>query len=263
MNIRIILIRIIATHTWGRPCEVDLLIKIAKKNNLKLLFDAAHAFGCSYRGEMIGHFGDAEIFSFHATKFFNTFEGGAVVTNNDELAKKIRLMKNFGFSGMDNVVYIGTNGKMSEISAAMGLTSFESINDFISTNELNYRAYKRIFSDVNGMEIIEYDLKEKNNFHYIVFELNEEKFGINRDDLVKILHFENIRVRRYFFPGCHKMEPYKSINSNLKLPETEKILLKVLILPNGFSVNEKVIKEIHSLLLFIQKNSKEINKKLK
>ena len=112
---------IIGVHVWGRPCAVDALAEIAQRRHLKLLFDAAHAFGCSYQGQMIGNFGDAEVFSFHATKFFNTFEGGAVVTNDDELAAKMRLMKNFGFHGYDNVIYVGTNGKMSEVSAAMGL----------------------------------------------------------------------------------------------------------------------------------------------
>ena len=102
------------------------------------MFDAAHAFACSHGKKMIGNFGQCEVFSFHATKFFNTFEGGAVATNDDALAKKIRLMKNFGFSGYDNVIYIGTNGKMNELSAAMGLTGLESLKDFITVNKRNY-----------------------------------------------------------------------------------------------------------------------------
>ncbi|MEI2422502.1 DegT/DnrJ/EryC1/StrS family aminotransferase, partial [Arthrospira platensis SPKY2] len=105
---------IIGVHVWGQPCNIEALTEIANQHNLKLVFDASHAFGCSYQGTMIGNFGEAEVFSFHATKFVNTFEGGAVVTNNDELAAKIRLMKNFGFAGFDNVIYIGTNGKMDE-----------------------------------------------------------------------------------------------------------------------------------------------------
>jgi dTDP-4-amino-4,6-dideoxygalactose transaminase len=132
---------IVGVHLWGRGCEIEALTDIASRHSLKLLFDAAHAFGCSYEGRMIGGFGDAEVFSFHATKFFNTFEGGAVTTNDDELAEKIRLMKNFGFAGYDQVIYIGTNGKMSEISAAMGLTSLESLDDFIRTNHRNYQQY--------------------------------------------------------------------------------------------------------------------------
>src|SRR6185503_15420667 len=129
---------IIGVHVWGRGCDVDALKRIARKRKLKLLFDAAHAFGCSINGRMIGGFGNAEVFSFHATKFMNTFEGGAVTTNDDDLAATIRLMKNFGFAGYDNVIYIGTNGKMSEISAAMGLTSLEAVDSLICHNRNNY-----------------------------------------------------------------------------------------------------------------------------
>jgi len=117
---------IIGVHLWGRPCKIEALEEIAQRHGLVLLFDAAHAFACSHRGEMIGRFGNAEVFSFHATKFINAFEGGAVATNDDDLAGNIRLMKNFGFAGFDNVIYIGTNGKMTEVCAAMGLTSIES-----------------------------------------------------------------------------------------------------------------------------------------
>ena len=118
---------IIGVHLWGRPCNVEALAEIAARRGLKLLFDAAHAFGCSYKGRMIGGFGDAEVFSFHATKIINSFEGGAVVTNNDVLANKIRLMRNFGFAGYDNVTRLGLNGKMTEVCAAMGLTSLEAM----------------------------------------------------------------------------------------------------------------------------------------
>ena len=133
---------IIGVHVWGRPCDVDALAGIARRRNLRVLYDAAHAFGCSHRGRMIGGFGDAEVFSFHATKFFNTFEGGAVVTNDDDLAARMRLMKNFGFFGYDNVIYVGTNGKMTEVAAAMGLTGLESLADFVAVNHRNYKHYQ-------------------------------------------------------------------------------------------------------------------------
>ena len=106
---------IVGVHVWGRACNVEALSDIAQKHNLKLMFDAAHAFACTYQGQMIGGFGDAEVFSFHATKFFNTFEGGAITTNSDELAERIRNMRNFGFAGLDTVIDLGINGKMSEI----------------------------------------------------------------------------------------------------------------------------------------------------
>ena len=126
---------IVGVHLWGRPCDTEAIGEIAQRHHLKVLYDAAHAFAASHSGTMIGNFGDAEVFSFHATKFLNTFEGGAVVTNNDVLADRIRLMKNFGFKGYDNVIYIGTNGKMNELSAAMGISSLDKLEEIISLNQ--------------------------------------------------------------------------------------------------------------------------------
>ena len=110
---------IIGVHLWGRPCDIEALSEFADRRGLSLVFDAAHALGCSHRGRMVGGFGCAEVFSFHATKFMNTFEGGAITTNDDDIAERARLMKNFGFSGLDTVVSLGINGKMSEPCAAM------------------------------------------------------------------------------------------------------------------------------------------------
>jgi len=161
---------IIGVHLWGKPCDIEALTEIAQKHNLKLLFDAAHAFGCSYKGIMIGNFGNAEVFSFHATKFFNTFEGGAVVTNDDDFAYKVRLMRNFGFVGYDNVICLGTNGKMNEVCAAMGLINLENIDKFIEINYRNYKCYQRELEDIEGVRLLPYDEKEKCNFQYIVLE---------------------------------------------------------------------------------------------
>lgn len=243
---------ILGVHVWGRACDVDALNAISHKHNLKLLFDAAHAFGCSHRGRMIGGFGDAEVFSFHATKFFNSFEGGAVATNDDELAKKIRSMHNFGFAGLDMVTEIGTNGKMSEASAAMALTSLESLDEFIKVNRMNYQMYVRELSNFPGLKLITYDEREKNNFQYIVVEIDEHIAGIDRDLLVKTLHAENILARRYFYPGCHKMEPYRSYfpNAGLVLQETEKLNRKVFQLPTGTAVGEDEISQICEIIRF-------------
>jgi dTDP-4-amino-4,6-dideoxygalactose transaminase len=203
---------ILGVHTWGRPCDIEVLSDVARKNNLKLLFDAAHAFACSYKGRMVGNFGNAEVFSFHATKFFNTLEGGAVVTNDDDLAKKMRLMKNFGFAGYDNVVYIGTNGKMNEASAAMGLANLQSLGDYVAINSENYECYVSGLKDIPGIKILRYENNEKQNFQYIVTEVDECEAGLSRDDLLKVLHAENVLARRYFYPGCHRMEPYRSFS---------------------------------------------------
>lgn len=255
---------IIGVHVWGQPCNIEALTVITKKHNLKLMFDAAHAMGCSYQGKMIGNFGDAEVLSFHATKFLNSFEGGAIVTNNDELAEKIILMENFGFSGYDNVIYIGTNGKMSEVCAAMGLTSLESINEFIEINYQNYQCYQQELKDIKGIKLFNYNEQEKCNYQYIVLEIDEKITKISRDKLVEILIAENIIARRYFYPGCHRMQPYKSYfpHAGLLLPETEKLSNKVMLLPTGVSMNPDKIIKITNLIKFIIKNNTYIDEKI-
>lgn len=248
---------IIAVHLWGIPCNIEALQNIADKHNLKLLYDASHAMGVSHNGKMIGNFGDAEVLSFHATKFLNSFEGGAICTNDDEVAEKVRLMKNFGFSGLDNVIYLGTNGKMTEPCAAMGLTSLESLNEFVDHNRRNYEVYKKGLGGIEGCKMLTFNENESNNYQYIVLEIDEEKFGISRDRLVESLHGENVRARRYFYPGGHKMEPYRSYypNAGLLLPETESLVNRTVCLPTGTAISIDQVHQICDLVCFIQHNS--------
>lgn len=255
---------IMGVHLWGRPCDIEALEEIAKKHNLKLLFDASHAFACSHKGKMIGNFGIGEVFSFHATKFFNTLEGGAIVTNDDELAAKIRLMKNFGFQGYDNVTYIGTNGKMNELSAAMGLTSFDSIDTFIAKNKENYGLYKSGFDKIEGINLIDYNETEKNNYQYIACEIDEAQFGMSRTELINLLIKENILARKYFYPGIHRMEPYRSLYpySSVFLENTERLADRIISFPTGTAVDSDSIKRITNLVSFIHQNAGEIKKKM-
>jgi dTDP-4-amino-4,6-dideoxygalactose transaminase len=241
---------IVGVHTWGRPCDVDALETIARRHKLQLLFDAAHALGCSYKGKRVGGFGRCEVLSFHATKVFNSFEGGAIVTNDDALAQKMRLMRNFGFGDADQVVYIGTNGKMTEASAAMGLTSLESLADFIEINRHNHAAYRAELAKVTGVEVIAYDESEQNNYHYVVCEVDEQAAGLTRDQLVAVLIAENVLARRYFYPGCHQMEPYRSYFpiAGLVLPETEHLCRRVMVLPTGTAVSAEVIAQICAII---------------
>jgi len=243
---------IIGVHLWGRPCDVEELQNIADENGLELMFDAAHAFSCSHQGQMIGNFGRCEVFSFHATKFFNTFEGWMVATNDDELAKQIRLMKNFGFAGADNVIYPGTNGKMNEMSAAMGLTGLSSLDKFLTHNQKNYQYYQKGIDSIVGLSLIKYDLKEKNNYQYIVIEVQDE-FPISRDELIDILQAENILARKYFWPGCHNMEPYKSLqpHAELLLMNTKLVADRVAVLPTGGAVSDITINIILRILNFL------------
>jgi dTDP-4-amino-4,6-dideoxygalactose transaminase len=189
---------------------------------------------------MIGGFGRAEVFSFHATKFFNTFEGGAITTNDDALAAKLRLMTNFGFSGYDNVVHVGTNGKMNEVSAAMGLTSLAAIDGFIETNRVHHAHYMRRLSALPGIRLLPYDESERSNRQYVVVEYTPSPGGPTRDMLIDLLWAENVMARRYFHPGCHRMEPYRTLfpEAASHLANTETITDRLVILPTGTGVSE-------------------------
>ena len=242
-----------------------MLGDIARRHRLRIIYDAAHAFACSHDGRMIGTFGDVEVFSFHATKFFNTFEGGAVVTNDDDLARRIRLMENFGFTAYDQVEYLGINGKMAEPAAAMGLTSLESLNDFVRVNRRNYDVYRDELANIKGLRMLSHDESQRSNFQYIVLEIDEAEATISRDDVVRLLSAENVLARRYFYPGCHRMEPYRSLEryQNVSLPETEQLSLRVMALPNGTAVGENDIRGICSVVRFAIANGKEITSRLR
>jgi dTDP-4-amino-4,6-dideoxygalactose transaminase len=240
---------VIGVHLWGQVCDVERLEEITRRRGLELMYDASHAFGCSRQGTMIGNFGRCEVFSFHATKFVNCLEGGAIVTNDDRLAKQIRLMKNFGFSGYDEVIYIGTNGKMNEISAAMGLVNLDSRGDFVRINRRNRAAYADGLSDCPGIELLPSN-SETCNFQYVVAEVDEDVCPLKRDELIKVLHSENVLARRYFWPGCHRMEPYRSYfpHASLLLPRTEKVANRVLVLPTGSAVGVEDIRNVCSII---------------
>ena len=240
---------VIGVHLWGRGAPVVELRSVAQAHGLRLMFDASHGFGNTYGGMPLGNFGDCEVFSFHATKFFNTFEGGAVVTNDDRLAEKMRLMRNFGFSGYDRVIYPGTNGKMTEIAAAMGLTNLEDLPAFVAINRRNYHAYRDEIRTIRGLRVLEYDEGEQNNFQYIVLDVSPG-FPVSRDRLVEIMHAENVLVRKYFWPGCHNMEPYRSYypHAGLVLANTTRVAERVVVLPTGTATAVDDIAAITSIL---------------
>ncbi len=256
---------ILAVHLWGRPCPIAKLQVLANQHGLTLLFDAAHAFACKYRGRMIGGFGQLEVLSFHATKFINAGEGGAVVTNNDDLASQIRLMTNFGFAGFDKVISLGTNGKMSELAAALGLTNLESIARFNRVNQSTFELYCEELSDVDGISVIRYDQSEQSNYQYVVIEVDVAKTRITRDDLLAVLQAENVLARRYFYPGVHRMEPYRSSSQNARplLPATEAVAGRVLVLPTGTGVTRAEIRKICGIIRSALTRPREISARLR
>lgn len=241
---------IIGVHLWGRPAPVRELEAIAAEYEIELLFDAAHAFGNSHQGRKIGSFGRAEVLSFHATKFFNTSEGGAIVTNDDDLAERMRLMRNFGFVDFDEVVYPGTNGKMTEICAAMGLVNLDSLQEFIAQNVTNHGAYDDVFGSSDHVRLLQYESQVGGNHQYVVIEL-APSVTRHRDELVADLHAENVLARKYFWPGCHRMEPYRTLmpNAGLRLPNTCAVAERVVVLPTGSGVAPDGCRRIAEFIL--------------
>lgn len=251
---------IMPVHVWGQACDVDRISGIAEDHNLKVLYDAAHAFDCSYKGQMIGGFGDAEVFSFHATKFFNTLEGGAITTNDAGLARKLRMMRDFGYDENSDVVMQGTNGKMNEASAAMGLVNLDALDEIIARNYQNYRQYLAELTNVPGVKVFRFNKDEQRNYQYVVVEIDEEVAGINRDNLVKILHAERVLARRYFQPGCHQMEPYIRYDpaAGDRLPVTERLCEQVMSLPTGTAVSVSEIARICQIIRFVLQHGNQI-----
>jgi dTDP-4-amino-4,6-dideoxygalactose transaminase len=240
---------IIGVHLWGRAAPIDELQAIADEHGLKLMFDAAHAFGSSFNGQSIGRFGACEVFSFHATKAFNTMEGGAVTTNDDELAETLRLMRNFGFKGYDNVIHPGTNGKMIEACAAMGLANLSGFDEVVVINRRNHAAYCEALAGLPGISVLTYDPAERNSYHYVVIEV-DEACPMPRDRIIRALHAENILARKYFWPGCHMMKPYRDLfpHAGLLLKHTRAVAERVIVLPNGTALPDAAIAVVAGVL---------------
>ncbi len=252
---------ILPVHLWGRCCAVEKLAELARRHDLKLLYDASHALGSLHRGISVGGFGDAEVFSFHATKIFHTLEGGALTTDNDVLAEIVRVTRNHGFAGRGrDVVRIGTNAKMSEFHAAMGLALLDDLPDLIEHNRRNHRTYERHLAGMAGLRLLPSDDSEQHNHHYVVVEVMEAACAVHRDHLLDLLAAENVLARRYFHPGVHRMEPYLSLypRAGHRLPETERLVERVLCLPTGSSVSPDQVRVICDILRLALENDTEL-----
>lgn len=254
---------ILGVHLWGAARNVDQLRAVADQHSLKLLFDAAHAFGATYGGEKVGTLGTAEVFSFHATKIVNSFEGGAVATNDIEIAKRVRLLRNYGFEDFDRVVSLGTNAKLSESAAAMGLASLDSLDEFLGANRRNLQSYRQGLSSVPGVHLVSPEVDEGANGHYVVVEVDAED-GLTRDQLQDVLWREGVLARRYFYPGCHAMEPYATVfpDARLRLPETVHLVERVLCLPTGTAVAPVDVDAVCSIISLAQTHADEVRIRL-
>lgn len=238
---------IVGVHLWGRPCAVDALEKLAADTGLRLFFDAAHAIGCTSQSRPVGGFGDAEVFSFHATKVVNAFEGGAIVTDDNDLAQRVRSLANFGFGLQSPSTAGGTNAKMSEASAAMGLTSLDAFPEVARYNQENYELYRSELAQIPGLSLIDFDPDERHNYQYVIIEIDEQISGLNRDLLVELLRAENVVAQRYFSPACHQLEPYRS-QREVHLPHTERLAARVVALPTGSTITREDIRRVCNIV---------------
>ena len=237
---------ILGVHLWGRPCDVEGLQVVAARHRLRLLFDAAHAFACRHGDVPVASFGDAAALSFHATKIVNSFEGGAICTHDPDLAARLRLVRNSGFAGIDRVVAVGLNAKMTEIAAAMGVTSLESLPRFLEANERNYAAYAAGLKDLHGVRLVDTGTSRA----HVVAEIDRDACRTSRDRLVEVLWAENVLARRYFYPGCHRQPPYadRYPGAGARLPVTERLCDEVLVLPTGTAVTPEDVAVICSII---------------
>ncbi len=255
---------IVGVHLWGNACDIDEITRIGQEHNLRIVFDAAHAFGCTFNGIPIGSFGDAEVFSFHATKFVNCFEGGAIATKSAALAEKLRHLRNFGFSGYDQVSGLGTNGKMNEMSAAMGLSCLDAMGGFLEANVRNRQAYQSRFSTLAGLSLMPVAEHERLNHQYVVAEIDSDICGLTRDELLGVLWAENVRCRRYFYPGCHRMPPYLSATPEpLVFPQTERVAERIMQFPTGTAITPDHVECIGDLVEFCFQHGEEIRARLR
>ncbi|WP_308403043.1 aminotransferase class I/II-fold pyridoxal phosphate-dependent enzyme [Streptomyces sp. BV286] len=238
---------IMGVHVFGYPCAMDELTDIADRHGLPLLFDAAHAIGCTYKGRPVGGFGAAEVYSFHATKFVNSFEGGAIVTRDAEFAERCRELRNFGITASGEIRSGGTNAKMNEAAAAMGLTSLEVMGELMDINTLNHRRYEKGLEGLAGVRVRGQAEGERANHQYLVIEIDASAAGIHRDEVHAALGAQNVLSRRYFHPSCHQVEPYRSDparHAPRPLPRAEALAERVLALPTGSAVGPSEIDKV-------------------
>ena len=251
---------IIGVHLWGRPCDAELLTTLAKQHDLPVMFDAAQAFGSKLNGIPVGTLGNAEVFSFHATKVVNSFEGGAITTNDGDLADRLRKMRNFGLANHDDADVLGTNGKMSEASAAMGVTSLDSMDSFVQANRSHHRLYQERLSGVRGLRVM--GQLADSNCHYVVAELDAGVAGLTRDQLLEVLCAENVAARRYFAPGCHRMTVFAEDAAGKTLPVTESLCERVFQLPTGIAVLTEQIELVCEIIKLCLRHGREVSDRL-
>lgn len=240
-------VAILPVHVYGNVCNVEEIQRIADKYNLKVIYDAAHAFGVKYRGKGIGYYGDAAIFSFHATKVFNTIEGGAVVFSDSKFYEKLYNLKNFGIRGEELVTDVGTNAKMNEFCAIMGLCNLRHIDMAIQERKVREEQYRELLKDVPGFSFF-YDKQEvKRNYAYFPVLVGKD-YKLSRNELYDRLRENNIYARKYFYPLTSEQVCFKDKYKGTDLKNAERLSEDILVLPLYEKLKIKDINRICNLV---------------
>lgn len=240
---------ILPVHVYGFNCDVEKIDKIAKKHDLKVIYDGAHAFSTEVNGKGIGNFGDITMFSFHATKLFNTLEGGCLTYNNNKLKEKIYNLRNFGIINEEQVSDIGINGKMNEIQAAVGLLNLELFKEEQEKRRKIKELYLEQLKNLENIKIPEMPKNTTDSFQYFPIVI-EDGFGMTRNQVYDELKKFNIFSRKYFYPICSDYEPYKNLKSSSisNLPVANNLKNKVLCLPYYGNLNHGIVAQICDII---------------
>lgn len=236
---------IVAVHVFGIPCDVQAIEKLANKHGLKVIYDAAHAFGVEIDGEGISNFGDVSMFSFHATKVFHSIEGGMLSYRDAALSTKLMAMKNFGMTSPDQVDYVGTNAKMNEFQAAMGLSNLEIVDQNIEIRKAAYETYLEYLSGIEGLQTTTIPLGVKGNYSYFPILLKSEKV---RDQLAEKLKEYNVIARKYFYPLCNEFNCY-DFNAD-ETPVAHTVSTRILCLPMHANLTVEETNQICDIIQF-------------
>ncbi len=237
-------VAIVPVHVYGNICAVEKIQKIAEKYNLKVIYDAAHAFGVKYKGVGVGNYGNASIFSFHATKVFNTIEGGAVAFNNPELYNTLYNLKNFGIRSEEVVAEVGANAKMNEFSAAMGLCNIKHIDEEIQKRKCVVEYYQKLLKGVEGIRILEDNEDYTKNYAYFPILIDETRFYKTRDEVYQELRDNEIYSRKYFYPLASEQACFRNKYHHLNIPNARYVSNRILVLPLYADLELKVIEKI-------------------
>ena len=255
---------ILPVHVFGNPCDVFLIEKIANNYGLKVIYDSAHAFGVRYDGKAIGNFGNASMFSFHATKSFNTLEGGAITSPDASLITRLSFFKNFGIVDEEHIIGPGINGKMNEFQAAFGLLNLKKVNAEIEKRKALTKIYLEKLKKIEGLSFQFFDSAVERNYQYFTIKVDSELFGLSRDELHLALKKENIITRKYFYPLCSNYACYQAIPSASKdsLPEANKLSKSILSLPLYGELKEEEVFKIIECIESCHRHAREIKNKI-